>query len=202
VLRYKEEAMTRIALVLIGLVLSGTTLIGCGSAEKPPPVVVITVEKYTPEAIAGIKKLFGITDNTEAIGVLDGAVSSAITTTAIGGTKLVDTTAIRLSGLVSGMSDRILAQVTNVPDEDATVRAFVVGSTCDALDAAQNGKLTNDQIRAIVKKHLDSAGLPAVVGDFDLVTSVAGDIQDAVEENDLATAFPKVGRSIICWKAG
>ena len=180
--------MNRAIQCSIAILLVTAVAVGCQSAQN--------AARYSDEAIAAVKGLLKNPTDEAAIKALDDAVRVSAAEAAV-----VERAAVAWSRRVTPIRDRILSGLTATPDDAARVRAFVVGSTCDAFKEAAkwpNGIVPQARIGEIIRDNQRSSGLPAIIGMALLVADLTTSISDALADGDIGGSVPGLAQSLTC----
>jgi hypothetical protein len=151
---------------------------------------------YSDEAIQSVRALLRTNSDDAAIQLLDDAVRVSGASA-----EVVERAAIAWSSRVRPIRDRILAGLMASPDDTSRVRAFVVGSTCDAFKEASrwpDGIVPREQLDRIIETNRLSSGLPPIVGMASLVADLSASISAALADGDIGGSVPGLAQTLTC----
>ena len=167
-------------LLLLALVLAGCPAVQQGGQAAA---------RYSDEAINAAKALLRTADDAVAVSYLDDVARTAAAEAAA-----VEVQAISWSQRVESLVDGAVSKLVTPPDDVGRMRAFVVGSTCDALKAADDGVLTSAELDSAIQKNRASSGLPDLFGLPEAIDDVKKGIQTVVTTGNISN----LSRALVC----
>jgi hypothetical protein len=167
--------MARPALLLLLV----AALAACGAVRQGA--------QYSDDAIRAARSLLGTSSDDVAIRYLDDVARTTGIATGL------DDAAITWSGRVRSLEDEV--QAWYAADDAARVKEFVVGATCGAMEAAEDGELTDFELASIIIIHQVASGFDA---DEAEAQAAARDLQDGVAELPASGNPAPLSRAIVC----
>ena len=167
--------------IALCLVLLGAVGVACGAVRQ--------AGQYSDDAVRAAKGLLRTESDELAIKCLDDAAAAAAREA-----SAVEGAAVTWSQRVDSMEARVVDELLTPPDDVGRIRAWVVGSTCDAMDAASKGELSALGLQTIIMTNQRKSGLPDAVGMPEAIGKLAEGIQTAVDTGDTSS----LGRFLIC----
>ena len=194
-----HSARARSARMLVAVVVIALLALGCGPVQQAAK----QIPRYGDDVLKGIGKLTGKSTD-EAAKFLDDAKQAGRFT------PEAEVAVATWSTKVSAIADDLATKHFTAPDDQAAARSFIVGTTCDAFEKLEAKKragtllpsLTPEEITALVDKNRQASELPSGVGMFLFVVQVESEIEKALKDSDLTSAFPAIARLTTCQVLG
>lgn len=158
------------------------------------------VAPFSDDAIRAARGLFRTQTDDEAVAILKQAVKDTGREA-----PLIERATLAWSARVVPVRDRIMARITAAPDDEARIRTFVVSSTCDAIQEAEDsptGTLGESRIRDIIAYRNVTSRLPAITGYAEMIDDLVSEISAAIAAGDLASSYAGLAQIFICQQLG